>query len=226
MRLTLKEKTSISEDVLRFSFEPEGKIGFKAGQYLRYELDHDDPDERGINRFFTISSAPFEDEIMITTRILKKGGSSFKRRLVNMEPGDDIYAYGPSGDFVVGDGNRSLLFIAGGIGITPFRSIILDLLNSKVEKDIVLLYSSRDKVIPFEGDLDRVQQSGYSLDVHYVIHPEICDLARIIGEVPDWKERMFYLSGPPGMISSIEASLVGRGVSSQNIKLDYFPGYK
>jgi len=226
MRLTLKEKIHISESVVRFRFEPEGKIDFKPGQYLRYELDHEGADDRGISRFFTISSAPSEGDITITTRIIKDGGSSFKNRLVNMDLGDEIFAYGPSGDFVVGDDPGPMLFIAGGIGITPFRSMVFEMEKNDINADIVLLYSTRDEIRPFENENNQNQENDYGIDIHYVIHPEVCDMAFIISKVPGLKDRVFYLSGPPGMIRSIEEDLRKQGISDKNIKLDYFPGYK
>lgn len=226
MRLILSEKSNISEQVMIFKFSSQKELRFRAGQYLRYELPHDDPDDRGIFRFFTISSAPHEEKIYITTRVLKEGGSSFKKKLSALGPGDSIYAYGPSGDFTLQHEDIPALFIAGGIGITPFRSIILDLFHNNRLKDIYLLYCTGDKIIPFKDTFDGIAQEDKGLNISYVVYPKLCDLDLIEKEVPDFKDRLIYISGPIGMVKSIENTLKDEGISEKNIKLDYFPGYK
>jgi len=93
---------------------------------LFYTFPNDNPDNRGVTRYFTISSTPFEDFIMITTRI-SRPSSSFKESLTEMKIGGRITASGPDGDFTIDDLGKNYIFIAGGIGITPFRSILLQM---------------------------------------------------------------------------------------------------
>jgi ferredoxin-NADP reductase len=227
MILTLKEKIVRSSDCTSFCFVPESKIGWRAGQYMQFTLPHQNPDERGVNRFFTISSAPHEGFVMITTRFAFDKSSTFKKALFSLEKGSSISALLPRGEFVVNDYAGDYVFIAGGIGITPFRSIILDL-EYKKELDkgsIYLLYSNRNQEIVFQDELDRIAVNFSKFKVRYIISPEICDIALIKIAVPDYREKIYYLSGPPGLVKSIEEGLVADGFEQTAINLDYFPGY-
>jgi len=227
MKLTLIKKTTISRGVVAFKFSSGKKLDFKAGQYLRYELEHKDPDERGIFRFFTISSAPFEEYIMLTTRILEEGGSSFKKKLDSLDIGESLYAYGPMGEFVVGDSKQgSMLFIAGGIGITPFRSIILDLDHKGDIEDLRLLYCTKDEPVPFKKEFEKIEKRRKGLSIDYIKPPEICDIDVIKDRSSDFIERKVFVSGPIGMVQSLEKVLKSNGLGENDLKFDYFPGYK
>ena len=106
-------------------------------------MAHDHPDSRGIRRWFTISSSPTEQHIWLTTRFTDRG-STFKRKLKELAEGDEIIVSGLEGDFVLPKHlSRPMAFIAGGIGITPFRSMIKYLLDKDLKADIILLYSNR-----------------------------------------------------------------------------------
>ena len=152
MNLILINKVSRSSDVISFYFKPQSPITWEAGQFMYFTLSHSNPDDRGISRYFTISSAPYEENIMITTRFVSEGSSSFKNALLNMEIGQNISALPPKGEFVIGDLLKSYVLIAGGIGITPFRSILLDLnYRKKLQSTgIYLLYSNRNNEIIFK----------------------------------------------------------------------------
>src|SRR4030066_1062256 len=151
MILTLFNKVPGTSDVTSFYFKPHVAVKWTAGQYMQFTLPHDNPDDRGTSRFFTISSAPFEENIMITTRFAGDASSTFKKVLLKMEIGQNIYALMPQGEFLIKDFAKSYVFIAGGIGITPFRSIIFDLdFNKQLRNmDIFLLYSNRNNDIAF-----------------------------------------------------------------------------
>src|SRR3989344_3471118 len=133
MILTFFEKKQETKDVMSFKFKTDEPLSWQPGQYLFYTLPNDGPDNRGVTRYFTISSAPFEKIVIITTRISLPAGrqvmpsSTFKKSLLNLKIGEKIEASGPDGDFTVENHKKNYIFIAGGIGITPFRSILLDL---------------------------------------------------------------------------------------------------
>jgi len=127
MILNFIEKVQITADCFSFFFDSPGKVIFKAGQHMNFTLLHDNPDDRGINRYFTIASAPHEEQIMITTRIAREQSSTFKKALMSMEKGQEISALPPQGKFIIEDYSKSYVFFAGGIGITPFRSMLVDL---------------------------------------------------------------------------------------------------
>ncbi len=125
MIFTFLKKNKEADGVNTYIFKPETGFKWIAGQYLIYNLAHKKEDKRGKMRFFTISASPFQKYPSITTRINKKTGSSFKKALNQLKTGDEINAKGPDGDFFINDYKKKYIFIAGGIGITPFHSILV-----------------------------------------------------------------------------------------------------
>jgi ferredoxin-NADP reductase len=232
--LTLTARHSETESVESFRFRPEPPITFQSGQYLRYTLDHPDPDERGISRFFTIASAPSEGFIMLTTR-LSVPGSSFKRALRRLEEGAVIEAAGPYGQFVYPQPELPAVFIAGGIGITPFRSMLVDLANRHLDPDITLLYANSTPAIPFQRLFDDLAAQRSRLNVINIVGQPTADwkgrVGRIDAElirerVPDPDKPLFYVSGPKPMVESMAKTLIYVGGRPERIKQDVFPGYE
>ena len=141
--LRLKEKVKVAKNTYDFVFEPDQKIKFRPGQYLEWTLGHKNPDTRGNRRYFTIASSPTEGNIRLGVKFYPNG-STFKQNLLKMEGGGVSTASQLSGEFTLpNDVNKKLVFLAGGIGITPFRSIIKYLLDNGEKRNIVMLYSNR-----------------------------------------------------------------------------------
>lgn len=227
----LVQKLQISEQIasgaMGFWFEPRPAFGFVPGQFLEWTLAHPHSDSRGIRRYFTIASSPTEQGILLATKFSSQG-STFKTALRLLQKGEQITVTGPRGDFVLPkEANKKLVFIAGGIGITPFRSMIKYLLDMGQPLDIVLLYSNKTREDIAFRDLFDEAIKKFQLKVVYVNTDEegFLDLERIKKEVPDWPERLFYVSGPEPMVQAFEKMLEGMGVPKANIKRDYFPGY-
>ncbi len=229
MKLTLIEKKQEVPNVVTFILKPEQLLTWKPGQFMRYHIDDPNPDERLNNRFFTISSAPYEENIHLTSKFVPGDGSSFKKDLLKLSVGDKVEATGPSGEFIVPDvfisEGKKLCFIAGGIGITPFRSIILDLNQKKLPINITLLYANRDQNIVFKNELEEIVQRGKSLNIEYFINPKRID-GRAIKALPDLKSYIFYVSGPEPMVEAMEKMLYALKIPEENVVRDYFPGYK
>lgn len=226
MKLTLKEKIQEASDVFTFVFEPPKPIEFKAGQFLFYTLKHENSDERGENRYFTNSAAPHEGVVRITTRFAAEKGSSFKASLGKFAIGDEIFAMPPDGDFIIEKPAEKMLFLAGGIGITPFRSILLDLGRKKEIKDIVLLYANRNSEIVFKDELGKIAAENPGLKIFYLVDPEKITAETIKKSAPDFSERVFYISGPKPMVKAMEEMIQKElGVVKKKIRTDYFPGY-
>jgi ferredoxin-NADP reductase len=123
MKFTLIATKQEANDTFSFIFALEQQLDWKPGQLLRYVLNHSNLEDRGVELFFSIASAPHEKHVMLTTRFASKS-SSFKRALKNLALGDAIEAHDLEGDFVMDDSEKTFVFIAGGIGITPFRAIL------------------------------------------------------------------------------------------------------
>lgn len=235
--LKLKEKVQLGPDIYDFIFKPDSPFHYRAGQYLEWTADVKKADTRGNRRYFTLSSSPTEEDIAIGVKF-SPTSSRFKKTLLSLSKDDKIIAEQLSGDFVLPKNpNLKLAFIAGGIGITPFRSMVKYLLDNEQKRDVALFYSNklvsdivyRDvfeqaqkemgmKTIYALTDLEKVPKgwSGYK----GFITEEI-----IKKGVPDYKERVFYLSGPHSMVTTFEKVLAKMGVPLTQIKTDYFPGY-
>jgi ferredoxin-NADP reductase len=215
MKFTLSATKQEANDTFSFIFAPEQPLQWKAGQLLRYVLNHPNPDDRGVERFFSIASAPHEKHVTLTTRFASKT-SSFKKALKNFRPGDAIEAHDLEGDFVVDDSKKTFVFIAGGIGITPFRAILLDLDYNKKPLNVQLLYANRDNDFPYRKELDALRGR----------HPEFRNEKSIPQLVPDIQKPMLYVSGPEPMVESMDETLKKIGVPEERIKNDFFPGYE
>jgi ferredoxin-NADP reductase len=221
MKLKLIEKIEQVVGVTSFIFQPQKEINWYAGQYMFYNLPHKNVDSEGDTRYFTISNAPFEKNIAITTRITK---SSFKQALASLPIGAEIDADGPEGEFIVPDNRNNLVFIAGGIGITPFRAILLQMEHEKKMKNIELIYASRDIKIIFKDLLQEIAKKFPSLKIDYIIDPKIINEA-LLGRYLS-PEKYFYVSGPKPMAEGISKTLAGMGVDRSKVIEDFFPGYK
>lgn len=225
LALTLVKKEVAGKNILNFWFQPVGKVNFKPGQYFEWTLPHPNPDRRGIRRFFTIASAPTENRLLLTTKFTDERPSSFKQRLRNLKEGEAIYAQSLQGEFTLpSDRDRKLVFIAGGIGITPFRSMLKYMTDTHKCYDAVLLYgvNSEDEIV--HRNVFEKAATDCGLKPVYVIKERI-DENLIKRDVPDWRERLFYVSGPQGMVKAFEEMLADMGVHISHIKHDYFPGY-
>ncbi|MDP3740905.1 MAG: RnfABCDGE type electron transport complex subunit D [bacterium] len=225
--LHLKRKEKIDTNVYNFWFEPEKKFEYVPGQFLEYTLPHSKSDSRGQRRFFTIAAAPNEKDILISTRITDEKGSSFKKALLALEPGDEIVASRLEGRFVLpADASRKLAFIAGGIGITPFRAMAKHLLANKLYRDVILLYSNKTaNDVAFAEIFDKAAEFGLKTIYVNTDSDGFIDAAKIKKEIVDWQERDFYISGPEPMVQAFEKILAEMSLPRTQIKRDYFPGY-
>ena len=233
--LKLKNKVNVAKDTTVFNFSIPKKFAFVPGQYMEWTLPHKNTDSRGNRRYFSISSSPGQD-IQIAVR-LHDNGSSYKKKMISMQPGDEVIATSLEGDFVLPkDLNKPLVFIAGGIGIAPFKSMISYIIDKNIKVDIVVLYSNRTvEEIAFHELFSKAYEHGvrtvYTLTDTSKI-PEnwkgeagYCTSELISKNISDFKSRKFYISGPSSMVQGTQSELGKIGVSRKNIITDYFPGY-
>lgn len=217
-----------------FSYDFKGHLKFNPGQFMEWTLPMAKSDTRGNRRYFTISSSPTENHLMFTVKE-PTPRSSFKSGLDKLKGGDKMLAYQLEGSFVIpNDDSQKLAFIAGGIGVTPFRSIIKYLVDTQQKRDIVLLYSANSAdEFAFNELFKQALTAGVT--THYAVSGEApenwlgfkgqIDSKMIKAALPDYKERVFYISGPYGFVTGLRQTLLKLGVSRQNIVSDYFPGY-
>lgn len=225
MKFRIEEKRKEVDDIYSFIFQPQEPVTWQAGQYALYRVSHDNPDNRGETRIFTISSPPFQKKIMLTTNYSFEESSSFKKALFAKKAGDVVEAIKIDGKFTVNKEYQKLVFIAGGIGITPFHSILLDLEEKKDYRDIILVYSNKNEEhIVFKDTLNNLAKRYSKLNIKYIFSPQRADENLIKETVPDSEERVFYISGPMRLVKAVEETLYQLKVDKENIKKDYFPG--
>jgi ferredoxin-NADP reductase len=129
------------------------------------------------------------------------------------------------GDFIVSDSKKQYVFIAGGIGITPFRAILKQAEHEKKRLRVTLIYANRKNVAAYQKELETMAKRNPHFRIHYLFHPRRIDKDTIKELVPNLKTPLFYVSGPEPMVESIGKMLQQIGIPKKRIKQDWFPGY-
>ena len=231
--LQFLEKRQIAKDTYEFIFKkPEG-FSFNAGQYLEWMLAHTNPDSRGVRRYFTIASSPTEDEVHLAFKFIARG-SSYKHELMHLDIGKKIIASQLGGDFVLPEVPEvKLALIAGGIGVTPFRSHIQYMVDTGMVHDTKLFYCCNTIAeMAYQAVFSNAAEY-IPLEVIPVIAKETVPMPAETGYVtadlinrraPDYAERVWYISGPPPMVQAYYAVLKKMGIPKKQIKRDFFSG--
>jgi ferredoxin-NADP reductase len=234
--LVLKEKVQIAPDIFEFVFAPARPLAFAPGQYMEWTLAHHDPDSRGNRRFFTLASSPTESNLRLGVKFYREP-STFKQALLTMDAGSEIVAGQLAGDFVLPDDPaQKCVFIGGGIGITPFRSMLKYLLDTHQPRPIVLFYANRtvDDIV-YRDVLDRAERE-LGIKTVYLASDATRLPARWEGRagyvtpqllqevVPDYMSCMFYISGRTEMVEAYKAMLSQMHIKSSQIRTDLFSG--
>jgi ferredoxin-NADP reductase len=230
-------REEIAEGTMAFHFARPAGFDFKAGQSMNVALiDPPETDAKGNRRSFSIVSAPFEGELMIATRMRD---TAFKRVLKTMPPRTKVHLRGPGGLFVLdGDDPRPAVFLAGGIGITPFVSLLRQAANDCLARKLVLFYSNRrpedaaflDELTElqrrnpnyrFVGTMTEMEKSRRSWRGETAFIDRAM-LERVLGDI---LSPIYYMAGPPQMVEAMQNMLAGAGVGSEDIRSDEFFGY-
>ena len=221
IKLTFTSKKHIADTMWSFSFTPQSTISWEAGQYLRLVVPHANPDARGTKRWFTISSAPYEQVITITTRV---SSSSFKQALAYLKPGDSANVVDlPGGNFIwKNTDNAPRVFVIGGIGVTPFYSIAKQRLHEGLPVNATLLYASRNDQFAFKDFFDQLESHG--LTTIYTSGDKLTG-ETILNISASPTVGKYYISGAKPMVESLAASLVQRSIPSDHIITDAFSHY-
>lgn len=210
--LKLRRKIKWAPSIIDFVFKPSQKLAFLPGQYMEFTLAHPHADSRGNRRYFTLASSPTENDVHLGVRFYEQG-SSFKKALHRMDGSTSIVGAQIAGDFTLpADSQQKLVFIAGGIGITPFRSMLKYLLDVQERRDIVLFYANRtaDEIV-YQDVLGAAQEklgikTFYTLTDTAAIPKNWPGCVGRISEqmireaVPDYQERTYYLDAIPSFV--------------------------
>lgn len=241
LQVELREKRVETPDVRSFIFAVDRDLSFSPGHYLVMDLGIAE-DPKGRIHPFSIASSPTEKGLlMISTRVISRLASSvFKKRLNELEPGSKVNIRAPFGRFLLpADTSKGVVMISGGIGITPLRSMIKYATDLRPDLGITLLYSNRvPEDIPFRKELVELEKRNPRLKIiHTITHPEDSqerwtgltsriDERLIKNHVTDVSNTIFYVSGPPGMVDSIQEILRKMNVPSQSVMSESFAGYE
>jgi ferredoxin-NADP reductase len=236
VRAVIKEKREVAQGTLFVLFDLQGEeLDFRAGQYFWVELPnrgHDD--DKGLRRHISVVTSPTERGVLgLCTRLRD---TAFKRTLAELEVGDEVDVEQPKGDYVLPeDTSPHYVFVAGGIGITVFRSMLRYIADTGEPYRVTLVYSNRDREsTPFLDELqgleDRIpglsvvltmtQDEGWEGETRYVG----ADLLRdhLEGDLGD---HTYLIAGPPAMVTAVTEALSGAGVPEEQLLPDRFSGY-
>ena len=220
--LRLKEKEHLVDNVWAFRFTLDKPMSWVPGQFIRIEIPHDNPDGEGTKRWFTISSTPHDGFIQITTRITE---TTFKHALATLEVGGEIQLIEqPDGDFTWQESDKPLVLIAGGIGITPFYSMLKARGHSGKPVSATLIYNGRTGDLPFKAEFEEATKRHPEFVVKYVIG-EPLTAEKITELVPEINALQVYISGPEPMVEALGKQLEDNGLTSDNLHQDFFPKY-
>jgi ferredoxin-NADP reductase len=235
----LIERHEVAEGTMAFALERPAGFEFTSGQYLTITLP--DPlytDEKGNSRTFSIASAPQETgHLLIATRMT---GSALKRSLAEAPLGVPVSIFGPIGEFVLPlEPSAPIVFIAGGIGITPFRSMVLDAAKRQLPHQITLIYSNRTpEGAPFLDELAGIAATY----PNFRFLPTITDAEHarlpwtgerrtvnadfLRGCIGDVTRPIFYLAGPPGLVVAVTKTVLEAGADPAHVLAEEFSGYE
>jgi ferredoxin-NADP reductase len=234
-RLTRREE--VAEGTMSFHFEKPPGFQFKAGQFIDLTLLNPlEVDSEGTLRTLSMASAPFETELMFATRMRD---TAFKRVLKTLPPNSEVTLEGPMGSLTLHNNpKKPAVFLAGGIGITPFLSMILQATHERLPHSLSLFYSNRrpedasfmnllsgaqqaNQNFRFVPTMTKMEnsQSGWNGEIG-VINREM--LAR---HLPGLQGPIYYIAGPPALVAAMRQMLIEAGVDEDDIRSEEFGGY-
>ena len=231
MQVIFDHSAPEADNIKTFYFKPEKPVHYTAGQFIELTIPHKNPDERGIKHWFTLSSPPTDELLSITTKFASDRSSTFKKALFKLKPGTELRMADPMGDFVLPKLIQTpLIFVAGGIGVTPFHSMLAWLAATRETRPIKLLYAvrSEDEII-FQETFDKAGQHATII----VSQPSAAwggergqlTAELILGLEKPSDDTLIYVSGPEPMVESLEKDLKKAGIQKHQLVLDFFPGY-
>jgi ferredoxin-NADP reductase len=236
MRATVKEKSEVAKGTLLVTFDLNGEeVDFQPGQYFFVELiDPPYEDDKGARRHISVVTSPTERGVLgLATRLRD---SAFKKSLAELEVGAEVEVEPPKGKFVLPeDTSRSYVFVAGGIGITVFRSMLRYIEDRGLPYDVTLLYSNRNrKETAFLDELEAyaARNSRFRLVLSMTDDPgwpgetrrfDAAVFRDLVGNLLG--EATFMVAGPPGFTDAMKEALPEAGVSDDRLIADSYSGY-
>jgi ferredoxin-NADP reductase len=225
--VTLLGRDEVASGTVAFCLSRPAGFAFKAGQSVAVSLIDPPAEPNSAQRIFSLVSAPFEDELVVATRM--REGSAFKRALAALPDGAKVKLRGPRGLMTLHqDPARAAVLIAGGIGITPFMSMLRQAAHDRLAQRLFLLYSNRRaEDAAFFAELQGLVQrnDNFHLLARMTDADGFIDEQTVKRFAGDAAAPVYYLAGPPAMVSAMKAILRGAGVGDQDVCSEQFYGY-
>lgn len=237
LRVRLISREEIAERTMAFRFEKPVNWTFKAGQSLDMTLlNPPETDTEGNKRAFSIASAPHEDTLMIATRMRD---TAFKRTLKSISLGTGVQIEGPFGDLTLHNNtSKAAVLLAGGIGITPFHSMVVRAAKEKLAHHIFLFYSNhRPEDAPFLKELQALESQNPNFKLIAAMtqmgnsrqrwdgEKGKIDRAMLEKHLSGFPSAIYYVTGPPGFVAGMRAILADSGIDDDDIRTEEFAGY-
>ena len=233
----VKEKENVAEGTMAFHLAKPDGFQFKAGQYLDITLvNPPETDPEGNIRSLSIASAPEDEDLIVATRMRD---TAFKRVLGKAGPNLEIKIEGPTGSFTLhNNSSKAAVFLAGGIGITPFSSIVRHAAKARLPHRLYLFYSNRR---PEDAPFMKVLRQLEKENANYKFIPSMTELNKskqtwdgetgfinremLLRHLPGLQGPIYYIAGPPAMVAAMREMLTGAGVDEDDIRTEEFAGY-
>lgn len=233
----LNGREQLAEGTMAFHFDRPKGFEFRAGQAIDVTLlDPPETDAEGNIRTFSIASPPFEDQLMIATRMRD---TAFKRVLKSMPLGTAVAIDGPSGSLTLHkNSSKPAVFLAGGIGITPFLSILRQAAQEKLPQQLFLFYSNRrPEDACFLDTLNELQKTNPNFrfvptmtevgNSHqkWIGQTGFIDGSMLANRLSSMQGPIYYIAGPPAMVAAMRQMIVATGADEDDIRTEDFLGY-
>ena len=234
MKATVAEKREVAKGTLFVLFAVDDYPAYRPGHYFWVELpDRGHSDEKGLRRHISLATSPTERGVVgLATRLRD---SAFKRTLAELEVGDDVQVEEPKGSFLLPeDASADYVFVAGGIGITVFRSMLRFIADEALPYRVTLVYSNRDREsAAFLDQLEELEQriDGLRVILTMTDEPDWEGESRqldadVLGELLGGLDgKQFLIAGPPAMAEAVADSLLAAGLPEERVLADKFSGY-
>ena len=231
--IKLLNKRTIANGTMAFEWEKPAGYTFTSGQATDWTIPNPaETDDEGNLRSFSIACGPNEPLLRIATRMRD---TAFKRCLSRMNLGDTISIDDPWGEFTLEAAHTSdVVFLCGGIGVTPFYSMLLDHVAQQRTQHVTLFFSNKTiGDAPFRNELLALAKKNSAITMVETITDDpdwqgehgFIDEAMLKRHISDLNVPTYYIAGPPQMVAAMNKMLHGAGIAEEQIKLDEFSGY-